>query len=411
MKFRALVAWLATLAWLAGSTAWGQSSPLFQDSSSRFRVASSNASRLVPPPMSKSMPASPDPEQISTPAKLAPTESEFEPDDGYSSDCDTCGDDCWAAGRCRGGLWYGGVDYLLVRPRFSQNTAFVQQTNVTDSTVTPNTSTQTSQSVQFPFKYSSSFRASLGYRLLDCGGDVQFTYWRLTGSSQISAQATTDVSYFGQLGVDPEAGNTLTASTGVTANIYDFDFAKCLSLGGPSAPCDACFCPRWDLRWNAGVRLGDVSRFDNNFVSNGTSTVQFGNINTRFVGAGPRVGCQGRRYFGQCGLLSLYARGNMSLLIGDYRSGRVMTRNGSDTETTTTFAQSDSMSRIVPVTDIELGGSWQIAPYTFVSAGWFWQAWWDLGQSESIPGLAFPPLDTSNILGFDGLFIRGEMLF
>jgi hypothetical protein len=63
------------------------------------------------------------------------------------------------------------------------------------------------------------------------------------------------------------------------------------------------------------------------------------------------------------------------------------------------------------LTDIEIGGSWQVAPYAFISAGWFFQCWWDLGQSEGVIGTNYGPLDTSNILGFDGLFVRAEMLF
>ena len=50
-------------------------------------------------------------------------------------------------------------------------------------------------------------------------------------------------------------------------------------------------------------------------------------------------------------------------------------------------------------------GSWQVAPYAFISAGWFFQCWWDLGQAENITaGTSFGPLDSANILGFDGLF-------
>jgi hypothetical protein len=66
---------------------------------------------------------------------------------------------------------------------------------------------------------------------------------------------------------------------------------------------------------------------------------------------------------------------------------------------------------MIPVTDIEVGGTWQLAPFTYISAGYFFQCWWDLGQGEQISGTNFGPLDTANILGFDGLFIRGEMLF
>ena len=66
---------------------------------------------------------------------------------------------------------------------------------------------------------------------------------------------------------------------------------------------------------------------------------------------------------------------------------------------------------MIPVLDIEVGGSFQVTPRFFVSAGWFFQCWWDLGFGETIDGTNFGPLDTSNIMAWDGLFVRGEFLF
>ncbi|HEX3728053.1 MAG TPA: Lpg1974 family pore-forming outer membrane protein [Pirellulales bacterium] len=325
--------------------------------------------------------------------------------------CDSCGP---CGNFLRQGLWYGSVDYLLVRPRFSQAVAEVRETTTTDNSVTPSVTNTVSQSAQYPFKYQSSFRASLGYRLLDCGGDIQFTYWRLTGSAQISdgPADTVDGSrvILGQLGNNPGNGQFFNAAASVTANVFDFDFAKFLAFGGPKGDCDACFCPRWDLRWSAGVRGADITRVDNNAVSdpNG-NTVSTGAFNARFVGAGPRVGLQGRRYFGQNGMLSLYGRASQALLIGNYNLTLNTNTPGVDSSTVNT--QNYNLARLVPVTDIEIGGSWQVAPYAFISAGWFFQCWWDLGQSDPVSGTSFQTLTSSNILGFDGLFVRGEMLF
>jgi hypothetical protein len=198
----------------------------------------------------------------------------------------------------------------------------------------------------------------------------------------------------------------------VTANIFDVDFAKCLSMGGPQAPCETCFCPRWDLRWSAGARIADISRFDNNSITDAANTtVAFGNVNARFVGAGPRVSLQGRRYFGQAGGLAVYAKASQSLLLGDYRISRTQVTPGTVDVATNILNGVDTLTRMVPVTDIELGATWQVAPFTYISAGWFFQCWWDLGQGETQGGANFSALDTSNILGFDGLFVRGEMLF
>jgi hypothetical protein len=326
-------------------------------------------------------------------------------DDGY------CGVDC---GTCRRGLWYYSLDYLLVRPSLSQGVAYNSRTATNGED--QNSSSETD--VAYDFDYTSAFRTSIGYRFLDCGGDIQFTYWRMTGSAQANAgpaSLTNDqLVITGMLGNSPGQGEFFAAYTGVTANIYDIDFAKCMSFGGPEGDCGGCgFCPRWDIRYLAGARIADISRYNNNQVldPNG-DLVSFGDINARFVGAGPRVGLQGRRYFGACGNWSIFAKGSQALLIGDYNMVRKVNQLGSGTISDDNIqSQTDKFARMIPVTDIEVGGTWQVAPYAFVSAGWFWQAWWDLGQGEVIGDSTFGPVDTSNILGFDGLFVRGELLF
>jgi hypothetical protein len=338
---------------------------------------------------------------------------------GGGETCDTCGGDCGGACEargCLGGLWYGSVDYLLFRPRMSQAVAEVRRVETSDTSVTPNVSTLTDTVKEYPFEYQSGFRVAAGYRLIDCGGDFQVAYWRMTNDAHYN-DGPADINnnnpfIAGNLENNPGTGEFLNSSTGVTANIFDVEFGKFISMGGPCNPCECNFCPRWDLRFFAGVRAADISRFNNNVVVNDQGEGQsFGNINARFVGAGPRVGIQGRRYFGQCGLWSLYAKAAQAILIGDYRMGRTLTVPGEDTTPTQITNQFNLFHRTIPVTDIELGGTWQMAPFTYVSVGYFWQCWWDLGQGENIQGTNFGALDSANILGFDGLFVRGEMLF
>lgn len=332
--------------------------------------------------------------------------------------CDSCSacNGCGIFGGGRRGLWYGSVDYLLVRPRFSQAVAGVRRVATNDTSVSPNVSTLTDTSVQFPYTYQSAFRASVGYKLLSCGGDVQFSYWRMTGDAQVNEGPanTIDTNPFiaGQLKNNPGNGQFLQASSNVTANIFDIDFAKCLAFGGPREPCDVCFCPRWDLRWFAGARIADITRTDNNATTDANGNViTTGNIDARFVGAGARGGVMGRRYFGPNGGLSVFAKLSQSLLIGDFTQSRVKQTTGDSEIATEVTSQYDKFSRMIPVSDIEVGGSWQIAPFTYISAGYFFQCWWDLGFGETIVGTNFGPLDTSNIMGWDGLFVRGEMLF
>jgi hypothetical protein len=344
------------------------------------------------------------------------------PSDGFDDwgdfgGCDSCGDDC--GGSCGGRLgnfWYGGVDYLLFRPRYSQAVAAVRRQQTIDNSTFPPTNTTTDTMIEYPFEYSSGFRVAAGYRLLDCGGDFQVAYWRMVNDAYVSEGpaniSNNNPAIAGNLKNNPGNGQFLNASTGLTANIFDADFTKCISMGGPVDPCDACFCPRWDLRFFVGARAADISRYNNNVVTepNGDG-VSFGNINARFVGAGPRIGFQSRRYLGRNGFWSVFGRGAQAILIGEYNMSRQLSIPSDGTTANQVTNQFDKYSRTIPVTDIELGLSWQAAPFTFISVGYFWQCWWDLGQGEPMQGTEFGSLDTSNIFGLDGLFVRGEMLF
>ncbi len=68
---------------------------------------------------------------------------------------------------------------------------------------------------------------------------------------------------------------------------------------------------------------------------------------------------------------------------------------------------------IVPVTEIELGGTVHIGCNANISAGYFWSAWHDLGMRETYDFAQFQlsHYDDANILGWDGLFVRGEVAF
>jgi hypothetical protein len=340
--------------------------------------------------------------------------------DEYNGECDACGESC--GGSCGlgrgnyGRLWYGGVDYLLFRPRYSQAVAAVRRQETTDTSTNPPTTTISDTMIEYPFDYSSGFRVFAGVRLLDCGGDFQVAYWRMVNNASV-VEGPANISdnnpaIAGNLKNNPGNGQFLNASTGVTANIFDADFTKCISMGGPCNPCDPCFCPRWDLRFFVGARAANINRYNDNVVTEANgNNVSFGDINAHFTGAGPRVGLASRRYFGQNGYWSAYGKLGQSLLIGQYSMSRSLNIPSDGTTANQITNQFDKYSRIIPATDIEVGLSWQAAPFTMISVGYFWQCWWDLGQSEPMLGTEFGSLDTSNILGFDGLFVRGEMLF
>ena len=114
----------------------------------------------------------------------------------------------------------------------------------------------------------------------------------------------------------------------------------------------------------------------------------------------------GRRYCGKTGFASLYLKGDISLLLGDM-----------DLVTTgTEFARhSMSTTQIVPVTEIEAGGTLFLTKCASVSAGYMLAAWHDLGHraeyNAGAIGVQLNSFDDANILGLDGFFARAEFAY
>jgi len=102
----------------------------------------------------------------------------------------SCG--CGSGRKClRNTCWFGGVDYLWVRPHFSEAVAFTRgsQSPTTYQTVAE----------ELGFDYDSSLRAFAGFRLADGNGAIRLTYWYLDGDTSVDGT----VSGPGQFIVDP----------------------------------------------------------------------------------------------------------------------------------------------------------------------------------------------------------------
>jgi hypothetical protein len=329
-------------------------------------------------------------------------------------DCDSCFNPCGCPG------WYGGADYLFVRPRFSNAQAYDQQVR---TTVAPLVFTDTI--VQQKFDYQSSVRAFFGYRF-NCGDEIHFTYWNYENNGSVQspltpgAGALPEVFYGGQFmvragnpGSGPNqdgAGDSVLSTYGLTMNVYDIDYSKCCcgcgSCGCNSCGCGNC-CPVWTVKYSLGVRIADVRRYDNSFEAfpaDPSPTPTAGYLSASFIGAGPKVGLEARRYF-RGNQFSLFARTDFSLLLGEYDTTQTAVNPGVSTQIFT-----NNNDRIIPVAGIEMGGDWQVADNLKLSAGYLFQAWWDLGAYEQLT-LSLPQVGNSNILGFDGLFARIEYDF
>jgi hypothetical protein len=324
--------------------------------------------------------------------------------------CDSCDSDCCKTSCCV------YVDYLNVRANFSEATAFIEQdlANGTDTFV------------PLDFGYESSFRIGAACRMCGCGDEVRFLYTRLTGDAS-------DVAFPGDIvpfGADPPPGGRTLIDADVEVNAFDIEFAKRIPLGGAMAGggcgsgCGSgCgrSCPAWDVTWAGGVRIADAG-WERSYTALDNTDFAVTDVDTEmdFRGAGLKTGLEGRRYFFKDGWFSIYAKGDLSLLVGDF--DLETTRTTDDGIDQITVRQEFSNREVIPVTDLEAGFTTQITCHGSFSAGYLLSAWHDLGFRNAIdvcdcdPGANLSPLlsshhDDANILGFDGFFARLEWCF
>jgi hypothetical protein len=304
-------------------------------------------------------------------------------------------------------VFVAGADYLLIRPHFSEAVAFAQGRQTASSLST--------RARELDFDYDSNFRAFIGLRSGCDGDEVRFTYSRITGETEVNGAVTQPgdfiVDPFGNLAgavvvVDPSSGLFGTPLVGgdrietraeVELNVFDLEFIRPFNLNSPS----------WWMSWSAGLRVADIEQFYESSVTAGGLPLAYGDFSAEFIGAGPRLGLEGRRYFAN-GNFGVFARGYGSLLVGDYD---VANSNTVNLPTTFVGSQSSSMTRLIPVAEAEFGGMWQPSDMLKISAGWLFQSWFDLGTSGGTFGGFFAGADDGNTMSFDGLFIRAEVGF
>jgi Legionella pneumophila major outer membrane protein precursor len=295
------------------------------------------------------------------------------------------GDIPWAA---TAGRIYAGADYLLLRAHFSEAIAFVQ---VTDS-LQNGLPHEQSQAQELNFSYNSAFRTYLGYHLSPVS-DLQFTYLHINTSVAVNGTSSSPAQFnIDAFGDRAGFGQSIQTNANVQLNAFDFDYVKPFVLN------QGCF----GVRASAGVRLADVrqSYGSNTFDALG-GVIGQGAFATHFFGAGPHLGLQAQARRRPDSSFSLIARGAGSILVGGYdiSSGAVFTGVGG-------ASQAASHTLTVPVIEAELGAAWQPTPSFTLSAGWMFQAWFDLGVSGGTNGGKYIEVDDSNIMSFDGLFTR-----
>ncbi len=126
--------------------------------------------------------------------------------------CDSCCYNCVNLCGCCG--WFAGVDYLLLRPTFSEQQAYIKRTT---STSPDEVVTVTDTVVHQDFGYNSSVRSFFGYRC-SCNEEIRFTYWNYGATSAQSTGVATDdgtVLYAGHLELNTTPGQHINTQTGL----------------------------------------------------------------------------------------------------------------------------------------------------------------------------------------------------
>ena len=332
--------------------------------------------------------------------------------------CDTgCGNSWWDCCGIVGGQprWYVMADYLYIRASFSEAVAYIEE----DDSIEED---QRDIVHELNFQHESSYRFGGGYRLGCCDEEVRFMFTRFSSGANAVAPQGSLVPYEV---IGPDTDTFITADVDVKS--FDLDFRKTIRLGGPQCCgcgdtcgddcCDSCgcgdvccapACPAWDITWSGGVRFADVNwnRYYATFFDDG-EVFRDATPTLSFKGGGPRVGLEGRRYFGTKNWCSVFLKGDISVLLG--QMNEFIRRTDELGAVTSLTAQG---RRIIPVTEIEAGMSAQLTRNSMLSAGYLFSAWHDLGfrdQFDIQTLVESNSTDTANILGFDGLFVRLEV--
>ncbi|HEX6986837.1 MAG TPA: Lpg1974 family pore-forming outer membrane protein [Planctomycetaceae bacterium] len=326
-------------------------------------------------------------------------------------DCTTCGPGCGptCAGAFSGSRWslYGGADYLHIRPHFSEAIGFAEVTQTPDAF--------RSVGRDLDFDYDSSFRVFAGATTGDQGDGFRFTYTDLSGDTRVDGTAVAPGTFLvdpygnvvGGAGViDPNSrlfgqiipgGDAIRTEASVDVDVFDLEYVRPLAFSSSD----------WSAEWSAGLRVADVDQFYASTVTAGGLPLAYGDFLVDYLGVGPKLGVRGDRSVFGSGL-SLFAAGGGSLLVGEYE---VTSSNTVLAPATFRASQEEYVTRTVPVLETELGAAYRLGDNIRLSAGWMFQAWFDLGTSGGKFGGFFSGADDANVMSFDGLMLRAEIGF
>jgi hypothetical protein len=211
--------------------------------------------------------------------------------------------------------------------------------------------------------------------------------------------------------VDPFGNMALTGlgintQASVNMNVFDLEYLQTMNYPRQNV----------DFQYSAGLRFADINQdYDSRVLSPLGTTLASGVFTADYAGVGPYLTMMGSTsHYDR--MISLFAKGGAAVLIGNYDVASQITVPG-----VASGGQSAGRTRAVPVIEAELGGAWRPTDRVTLSAGWLFQAWFNIGTSgggfdgENLPlvpiDTTFGQTDDADIMSFDGLFVRAEVWF
>jgi len=319
---------------------------------------------------------------------LAPT-----PDQGATAaPCppEVCGAGCLPT-------WQVWGEYLYLRPTDADVPWAVAINGAIQERAVP---IQVSRVANADIDYDSGFRFGIGRALDECAS-VGVSYTFFEGHSNDSL-ATDDPYVLRSLVAHPGtltgAADYLrgTASNDVDFQLIDADYRHVFRSN--------CY---GSMNWLVGARYAQyVQDFNSTFVNNGVENVL---TETRFYGAGLRLGLEGERHSLRRGWL-IYGRSTANFVAGDFRARYQQSQSYDVIEVNTSWRA----SRVVPILDLELGGGWTSHDgRCMFTVGYMVSAWFNVVDADTfIRGVQannFSDMDDTVV--FDGLVGRAEIRF
>jgi len=325
----------------------------------------------------------------------------------------TAWNDSVAATPCS--CWFAGADYRLLRTHFSEAVSFATLT----PTIGPSGPDLRIVGHELKFDYQSAFAVFAGFHLSDVE-DIRFTYTHLDSSGSVGGTAAP-----GQFIVDPigniaTPGDTINTSATVRLNVYDLEYIW--------SPNQTAFPA--GMTYSGGLRFADIHQTYRARITGGGATLSDGVFQVGFFGVGPYGSLTGRLWVGEGRTLSLYGKAGGAVLVAkNHITAEAFTSAASPGNVLGSFTAGQDSGRILvaPVVESELGVSWIPTNWVTVSAGYFVQAWTELGISgasfsgarlPAASGGLLPPVqnvfneaDDTSIMGFEGLFVRVQFFY